>query len=304
MSEEKLTFAEIVLNISTDDLIHMITQPYKEFLKRLRTLISKNPQLIKITLSNIFTMRLVGNKTHGDLAEIALTEFINQYMYDYKSEHIGKKKFRAKEFEEDIKVINEIRREEFLISIKAYGHGPLQLSTDKEFKMFPALQKIFGRKKEMKGNKEILKIFKNEAFLGLNFLNILPLIYEEKIKKCNIMVFDLEKARRESETIKLEPEGKGRKYPVFRFYNAKEEYICEVRYGGKNANALQRGFWTHTAHAEQYFDSLTVGWIDYSDNEILVKLFRCALVSSQNGHKDAIVTLQKDIEKLKGGANN
>lgn len=102
-------------------------QPYQEFLKRFKTLISKNPGIIKITLSNIFTMRLVGNKTHGDLAEIALAEFINQYMYDYKSEHIGKQKFRAKEFEEDIKVINEISKEEFLISIKAYGHGPLQL---------------------------------------------------------------------------------------------------------------------------------------------------------------------------------
>lgn len=115
------------------------------------------------------------------------------------------------------------------------------------------------------------------------------------------MVFDLDKARREAEIIKLEPEGKGRKYPVFRFYNSKDEYICEVRYGGKDANALQRGFWTHTQHGEQYFNSLTGGWIDYSDNEVLVKLFRYALVSSQSGHREAIITLQKDIEKLKQG---
>ncbi len=277
----------------------MLKQPYKEFLKRLKTLISKNPKLIEITLSNIFTMRLIGNKTHGDLAEIALAEFINQYMYDYKSEHIGKQKFRAKEFEEDIKVINEISREEFLISIKAYGHGPLQLSTDKEFKMFPALQKNFGKRKIIKGNDKILQILENKEFSNLNYLNVLPLIYDEKNKRCNIMVFDLEKAKREVETIKLEPEGKGRKYPVFRFYNSKDEYICEVRYGGKDANALQRGFWTHTQHGEQYFDSLTGGWIDYSDNEILVKLFRYALVSSQRGHQKAITTLEKDIEKLK-----
>jgi hypothetical protein len=279
----------------------MAKQPYKDFLKRFKTLVSKNPKLIKITLSNIFTMRLVGNKTHGDLAEIALAEFINQYMYDYKSEHIGKQKFRAKEFEEDIKVIDEISNEEFLISIKAYGHGPLQLSTNKEFKMFPALEKIFGSKKEIRENKKISQIFKSKEFLGLNYLNILPLIYDEENKRCNIMVFDLEKAQRESETIKLELEGKGRKYPVFRFYNAKGEYICEVRYGGKDANALQRGFWTHTKHGESYLDSLTGGWIDYSDNEVLVKLFRHALVSSQKGHKEAITTLQKDIEKLKQG---
>lgn len=281
----------------------MTKQPYKEFLKRLKTLISKNPKLIKITLSNIFTMRLVGNKTHGDLAEIALAEFINQYMYDYKSEHIGKQKFRAKEFEEDIKVINEINKEEFLISIKAYGHGPLQLSTDKEFKMFPALQKAFGTKKQIKGNNKILQVLESKEFSGLNYLNVLPLIYDEENKRCNIMVFDLDKAKQEAEIIKLESEGKGRKHPAFRFYNDKNEYICEVRYGGKDANALQRGFWTHTKHGENYFDSLTGGWIDYSDNEVLVKLFRYALVSSQQGHKEAITTLENDIEKLKSEKN-
>lgn len=248
-------------------------------------------------------MRIVGNKTHGDLAEIALAEFINQYMYDYKSEHIGKQKFRAKEFEEDIKVINEISKEEFLISIKAYGHGPLQLSTDKEFQMFPVLQKIFGNKKEVRGNKKILEILTSKAFSGLNYLNVLPLIYDEGNKRCNIIVFDLEKARKEVETLKLEPKGKGRKHPVFRFYNAKNEYICEVRYGGKDANALQRGFWTDTKHGEKYFDSLTSGWIDYSDNEMLVNLFRYALVSSQRGHKEAIRTLERDIEQLKSERN-
>ncbi len=281
----------------------MSKHPYKEFLKRLKTLISKSPKLIKITLGNIFTMRMVGNKTHGDLAEIALAEFINQYMYDYKSEHIGKQKFRAKEFEEDIKVINEISKEEFLISIKAYGHGPLQLSTDKEFQMFPALKKIFGNKKVIKGNNKILQILASKEFSGLNYLNVLPLIYDEENKRCNIMVFDFEKAKREAETLKLEPEGKGRKHPVFRFYNAKGNYICEVRYGGQTANALQRGFWTHTKHGEDYFDSLTGGWIDYSDNEILVKLFRYALISSQRGHTEAIETLERDIEQLKADRN-
>lgn len=53
--------------------------PYQEFTTRLKLLISKNPHLITTTLSNIFTMRLIGNKTHGDLAEIAIAEFINQY---------------------------------------------------------------------------------------------------------------------------------------------------------------------------------------------------------------------------------
>ena len=41
-------------------------------------------------------MRLIGNKTHGDLAEIAIAELINQYRYDFRSVHIGKDLYRAK----------------------------------------------------------------------------------------------------------------------------------------------------------------------------------------------------------------
>lgn len=115
--------------------------PYKEFIKRLSLLLSKYPELITTTLSNIFTMRLIGNKTHGDLAEIAIAEFINQYMYDFKSIHVGKDLYRAKQHEEDIKIINQIDKVEFPVSLKAYGDGPLQLSTDKKFLMFPRLKR-------------------------------------------------------------------------------------------------------------------------------------------------------------------
>jgi hypothetical protein len=57
------------------------TEAFNDFVVRFRQLIIKNPHLIKTTLSNIFTMRLIGNKTHGDLAEIGISEFINQFMY-------------------------------------------------------------------------------------------------------------------------------------------------------------------------------------------------------------------------------
>lgn len=126
---------------------------YKEFKKRLKLLIGKYPELITITLSNIFTMRLIGNKTHGDLAEIAIAEFVNQYMYDFRSIHVGKDLYRAKKHEEDIKVINEITKEEFPVSLKAYGNGPLQLSTDKENLMF-------NRLKKEEDNMGVLSVFK------------------------------------------------------------------------------------------------------------------------------------------------
>lgn len=69
-------------------------------------------------------MRSIGNKTHGDLAEIAITEFVNQYMYDFRSEHVGKELYRAKTQEEDIIIINEITKVKFPVSLKAYGDGP------------------------------------------------------------------------------------------------------------------------------------------------------------------------------------
>jgi hypothetical protein len=168
---------------------------YKDFTQRLKLLISKNPQLITLTLSNIFTMRLVGNKTHGDLAEIAIAEFINQYMYDFKSIHVGKDLFRAKQSEEDIQIINEVTKAEFSVSLKAYG----------------------------------------------------------------------------------------------------------VRYGGVTANALQRGFWTHTKNALPFFDSLTNGWIDYSLNPVLVKLFSHALLATRKSHEVVLEELKRDIEEQKLG---
>src|SRR3972149_9223095 len=126
--------------------------PYKDFKDRFQLLASKHRHLVVNTLSNIFTMRLIGNKTHGDLAEIGIAEFINQFMYDFKSIHVGKDLFRAKEHEEDIVIINEITNTKFPVSLKAYGDGPLQLSTDSDQKMFPFLEKQ-GRK--VKDSKKI-----------------------------------------------------------------------------------------------------------------------------------------------------
>ena len=36
-----------------------------------------------------------------------MAEFINQYMYDFRSVHVGKDLDRAKSKEEDLKIINE-----------------------------------------------------------------------------------------------------------------------------------------------------------------------------------------------------
>ncbi len=254
-------------------------------------------------------MRLIGNKTHGDMAEIGIAEFIHQFMYDYDSRHVGKDLFRAKEHEEDIVIVNEMTKEEIPVSLKAYGDGPLQLSTDKDAKMFPTLCKYGSAITERKTIKEILQ---SEAFLPLDSVNVMPLIYREDKKECNIMVFDFDKMKSQTSTILRIDEGfkydedsrqivpgKGRTHPIYMFLDREGRYICEVRYGGATANALQRGFWTHTKNAVNYFESLTNGWISYEHNLTLVHLFRLALNSTEGGHKNANIILQTDIDNLK-----
>lgn len=272
----------------------MTADPYKDFIDRFKLLIGERRDLITTTLSNIFTMRLIGNKTHGDLAEIAVAEFINQYMYDFESVHVGKDLYRAKSKEEDIKIINKISNDEFPVSLKAYGVGPLQLSTDKNFRMFPRLEKEYG---EITGDK-IKEVFNDPAFSDFRSINVLPLIYNEEQKQCNILVFNYQKAVKETCRIIKEEGGSRRKHPVYRFYNEGGGYICEVRYGDAEANALQRGLWSHTKKGLPYFDSVTNGWIDYSHNKVLVQLFSHALVSSQQGHDLALEKIKSDIARL------
>lgn len=270
--------------------------PYKDFINRLKLLISKHPSLIVTTLSNIFTMRLIGNKTHGDLAEIAIAEFINQYMYDFRSIHVGKDLYRAKSQEEDITIINEVTQIQFPVSLKAYGDGPLQLSTDKHSRMFPRLEQ---EGPSIEGEYHVQRILQDSAFTDFRNVNVLPLIYNEASQRCNILVFDYDRAIRETYRIVREEGVRGRKHPVYRFYDAAGDYICEVRYGGASANALQRGLWTHTRNGLKFFDSITNGWINYSHNLLLVKLFSHALISSEQGHASALEKVKEDIEQMK-----
>jgi hypothetical protein len=93
---------------------------YKDFTARFKLLISKNPHLITTTLSNVFTIRLIGNKTHGELSEIAIAEFINQYMYDFKAEQI----------DEGLIIINEITGEIFLMRSRARRKFAARLDED------------------------------------------------------------------------------------------------------------------------------------------------------------------------------
>ena len=162
--------------------------------------------------------------------------------------------------------------------------------------MFPRLEK---EGTSVTGKENIAKIFNDPAFEEFSHINVLPMIYNEKKQRCNILVFDYERAKQQTAKIAREDEGRGRTHPVYRFYDAEAKYVCEVRYGGASANALQRGLWTNTKNGLKYFDSVTNGWIDYSHNKILVQLFSHALVSSSAGHESALEKIKEDIVRLK-----
>jgi len=244
----------------------------------------KDPMIFSV-LGNVFSMRIIGNKTHGDLAEIALTEYINQYVGGYSARHTGKEKFRAKEFEEDIRITETSTKEGIPISIKTYGFGPLQLSTNKDVSMFSLLQRKIGKR----GTNDIGKIkeiLNDKCFKDFSSVNVLPLIYNEKEMKFKVIVFNLQKAYSSVKKIKFLPSRKiGRKktFPIYKFFDNKNNYIFEIRYGDAKANALQRGMWTHTEKAEPFFKELLVG--GYKINEPLITLIAKILVSHRDTHE-------------------
>lgn len=244
----------------------------------------KDPMIFSV-LGNIFSMRIIGNKTHGDLAEIALTEYINQFVIGFTAKHTGKEKFRAKEFEEDIRITEVATKEEIPLSIKTYGFGPLQLSTNKDGSMFSYCGISVGRQgtDDMKKIREILN---NKCFKDFSSVNVLPLIYNEKEMKFKVVVFDLQKAYSSVRKIKFfAPRKIGNKktFPIYKFFDGKGKYIFEIRYGGAKANALQRGMWTHTENAAPFFKELLAD--GYKINEPLITLIAKILVSHKETHE-------------------
>lgn len=276
------------------------TKAYKTFLENFKKLTENNKTVVTNVLSNIFTMRLIGNKTHGDLAEIGIAEFINRFMPNYSADHVGKELYRAKGHEEDIVVCSKTDEVEIPISLKAYGDGPLQLSTNKESTLWDMLED-YGDK--INDCKTLEKVLNSNVIQDIFRINVMPLIYRESTMECNILIFDFERALKDVKQIEKTTEGKGRKHPIYKFTNSNKEYICEVRYGGKDANALQRGLWTNTSQAAKYFDSVTNGWIKYKHNKQIIDLIKLALNSSTEAHQNANHILEENIKKMQADEN-
>ncbi len=268
--------------------------PFYKFLIGLSESFKGNDPIIFSVLANIFSMRVIGNKTHGDLAEIALTEYINQFVEGYVARHTGKEKFRAKEFEEDVRVKEQKTGVEIPVSIKTYGAGPLQLSTNKDSSMFSYLQQKVGER-TIKNPTQIRKILSNDCFANFGEVNVLPFIYNEKALSFRVMVFDLTRAYSFVKKIEFFPPrkfGKNRQtFPIYKFFGENDQYIFEVRYGDVKANALQRGMWTHSENAKLFFEELLKG--TYKINEPLITLVSKILVSKKNKHEEILKLFPK-----------
>jgi hypothetical protein len=275
----------------------MTQTPFDTFLDSFAQSFKGKELVIHDVLANVFSMRIIGNKTHGDLAEIALTEYINQYVNGFSAKHTGKEKFRAKESEEDIRVTNLKTGDDVPISIKTYGSGPLQLSTNKDSSMFTYLQKHVGSR-EINDASEIKKILTQPCFADFSEVNVLPLIYNEREMSFKVIVFDLKKAYNSVRDIKfLAPRKLGRKktFPIYKFYDKDGNYIFEVRYGDAKANALQRGMWTHTENAKPFFRELLSG--TYTINEPLINLISKVLASPKAKHEEILKLFPKSKEE-------
>ena len=292
---------------------------FENFIKHLQCDKLKEP--LSNTLANIFSMRFIGNKTHGDMAEVGLTEFINQFMYDFECKHVGKEFFRSKEHEEDIAVHNHLQESNDVylpISLKAYGVGPLQLSTDKENVLYNFLKDELAIT-DTSDTETLQKVIKK---IGSTVMfNVLPLIYKENSDEteggvCNILLFNSKALMKnlarivyieagkeynfKQRKVQEKTGGKQRKHPIFMLLDSENNYICEIRYGGADANALQRGFWSKTTNKKNlYFIELFPKWIKYEKRQDLITLMQRALNCTQTGHKKANEVLLDNIVQEK-----
>ncbi len=277
---------------------------FKKFSDKFAESFKGKNSLIFTVLANVFSMRIIGNKTHGDLAEIAITEYINQFVDGYVAKHTGKETYRAKKFEQDILVKEESTGEETPISIKTYGSGPLQLSTNKDSSMFSYLQAEVGKQKITDVSK-IKNILIHSAFADFGSVNVLPLIYNERAMSFKVVFFDLEKAYKSVKRIQfIAPRkfGKKKTFPIYKFFGNKDQYIFEVRYGDVKANALQRGMWTHTENASPFFNELLSG--TYKINEPLITLMSKILVSPIEKHEELLKLFPKSKKYTDGTLDN
>lgn len=269
-----------------------VAEVRKTFLDALTKMFEEKHEETKNAIQNILSMREIGNKSHGDLGEVAIAELMNSSLENYSGKHVGKELFRSKNHSEDV-VAFSVDGEEITISLKAYGVGPLQLSTDREHMMFPLLESVGEGHETITDKDTIEKLFETDAFTNSNKDVVISIIYDERSWKYKVISFEFENLKTKTKCIRkrnpdadqAKSKGKKRLHPVWVFEDKDGKYLAEVRYGGKDSNALQRGLWSNTLKTESIFVGLTKSWVEYSTNKTIVQLIPKLLNISEETHR-------------------
>ena len=274
---------------------------FNQLLDRLQEVRNENEERFDAPFINALSMREFGNKTHGDMLEIAFVELLNSPLFpDIGARHVGKERYRADGAEEDVLVwFLETPENTLDISLKAYGSGPLQLSTNSTGSMRELLGNQVGTNDNVSITEDIdviTEILESEPFNRFRTeTNTIAAIYTEREFGINTLremaEFDTDRMNKRTLQARLAEEGidpfnrsfqimsfntddafssvvriayelpviGGQRVarPRWRFYDDDDVRIMEVRYGGADANALQRGLWTHTVNAIQYMTCIT-----------------------------------------------
>lgn len=118
----------------------------QQLLDRLAIARAENQPTFDAPFINALSMREFGNKTHGDMLEIAFVELLNSELFpDIAARHVGKERYRADGAEEDVLAWFVRTPDNRLdLSLKAYGSGDLQLATNSNGSMSLLLTSLVG----------------------------------------------------------------------------------------------------------------------------------------------------------------
>ena len=166
------------------------------------------------------------------------------------------------------------------VSLKCYGKGPLQLTTSSDGKLIDI---CFSNVPNINVETEIpVSILDTEPFQVIKDDGPLSCIYDEKRMKYSLLKVKIGSMYNKVSKIIYYPriqKKKGFTYQIFKFFDNNENYLFEVRYGKKDANALQRGLWTKTETEKNEAFNYIIFDETYEVNISFLNEFRESLIS-------------------------
>lgn len=191
------------------------------------------------------------NEYQGLLRELKMDSvgMLRTLAVKYNLEFTNKKDIKVKIHDLLMEKLSKIEIES--LSLKCYGEGPLQLNTNSNSSLINECLSHVVNGVETSQNLP-LTILESEAFSSLRLSNekILAVIYNETDFTYSVILIDINDLLNKVNKIIYTPKIKKQNsftYEIVKFYDKDDKYIFEVRYGKKNANALQRGLWTKTS---------------------------------------------------------